>query len=368
MTQKTVQFRQNSNALPRPMAVGNFALTQPVVRLTRLLFSVVLLLTLSVPIHVARTPTALAQSRKTVGHLHFENSNGARAGKLLLDIESISAPPKGSHYELWLQSPADKLLHLGKLPLVDGKISFSIVQRENLLEQYAMLLISLEPDGQDDDLLSSQVVLKFEMAKGIFGPLQSFFAPNDSSRKGLLLGSVDQLQLVLDHSQLLRKSLASNDEPGARTHVEHMVNVLSGELGEWFRDWNEDDVPNNPGDGFGVIAYLGALEEKLAEITPAAANAKSTDSKAAVASQKLLEQAFADVQQSQSDCIAAIELLVRIFSQDSIEEIKLARYFEQAETLLNQINGRLISAYEVALPNVTYILYADQFLPFDQLP
>ena len=120
MTRKTVPFRQNSNAQPRQMAVGNFALTQPVVRLTRLLFSVVLLLALSLPMHVARTPTALAQSRKTVGHLHFENSNGARAGKLLLDIESISAPPKGSHYELWLQSPADKLLHLGKLPLVDA--------------------------------------------------------------------------------------------------------------------------------------------------------------------------------------------------------------------------------------------------------
>lgn len=42
-----------------------------------------------------------------------------------------------------------------------------------------------------------------------------------------------------------------------------MVNILNGELGDVYGDLNQDDVQENPGDGFGVLPYLAALDEKL---------------------------------------------------------------------------------------------------------
>lgn len=55
-----------------------------------------------------------------------------------------------------------------------------------------------------------------------------------------------------------------------------------------------------------------------------------------------------------------MELFLKIITQDSIEETLSSGYFTEADVLLRQMDSRLFSTYAIALPNVTFVLYADQ--------
>ncbi|MFN8444460.1 MAG: SUMF1/EgtB/PvdO family nonheme iron enzyme [Caldilineaceae bacterium] len=313
-------------------------------------------------------PALLAQNRHAIGHIHFANFNQTRAGKIFLDIDQLETPPTDHHYEVWLKSSPDKFLSLGELTLAAGAVHFSAEHREHLLEEYTTLLITLEADNQSGDLPSNQVVLSVDFDKSAFGPLQSFFAPTQEVSKGLLFGASEQLRLALFHSQLLEDALAKNDRNTARVHVEHIVNITNGKLGELYGDLNQNGQTEDPGDGFGVIAYLQAVEEKLAAVKTSLITTDTADSTSSAVVSDTLQPALADLQQSESDGASATELIAKVISQDSVKEIVDTGYYEEGITYLKQIDSRLLSAYAVALPNVTFTLYADQLVPISKLP
>lgn len=329
--------------------------------------------------------TALAQSRQIVAHLRFANHEQARAGKLILDIDPMPEAPSGYHYELWLKSRAESVLSLGKLPVKDGQVHFSSMQNENLLEAYSTILISLEANDTKVETVSAQVVMTADLAKAAFGPLQSFFAPNTQQGKGLLLGAAEQLQIALNHSGYLQAALADGEREMVRSHAEHVINILNGKLGELYGDLNQNDNIENPGDGVGLIGYLQEIEQKLDDLGPSLVispsitttvassptlsnTARSSRTRSENADHDLLQITLEDVRQSQSDASAATELVARILSQDTIEEVIQAGNFEQASAILDQMNSRLLSAYELALSNVTFVFYADQFVALEDLP
>lgn len=130
-----------------------------------------------------------------MGQIHFANNDQACAGEILLDLNALTPPVKGTHYELWLKSFSNRVLRLGKLELVKGEVHFFSTQNESLLEQYAALVISIEPDQPEDELISPQVVLSAELAKSAFGSLQSFFAANDRQDKVCCLVRLSKFSL-----------------------------------------------------------------------------------------------------------------------------------------------------------------------------
>ena len=76
------------------------------------------------------------------------------------------------------------------------------------------------------------------------------------NEKGALSGALEQTATALQHSGFVNEAITAANLEGARNHAEHIVNILDGQGGMFFGDLNRDGQAQNPGDGYGVRAYL----------------------------------------------------------------------------------------------------------------
>ncbi|MEW5985503.1 MAG: plastocyanin/azurin family copper-binding protein [Chloroflexota bacterium] len=198
-----------------------------------------------------------------VGILRFSDSESVRAGNYSLIVEGVAPLAAGQHYELWLVADdGQTMLDLGAL-IVDGDaITANDSTEENLIGRYSSALISIEPDNDSDAGISTEIAYT-----GLV-PLESLlhvrnvvfaFAGNPGG-KGYLIGAEEQARLAIDHANLLQEALTAGDLVLAQRHAEHVVNILDGETGSSFGDLDGDGQAQNPGDGFGVRAYLAGAK------------------------------------------------------------------------------------------------------------
>jgi plastocyanin len=53
---------------------------------------------------------------------------------------------------------------------------------------------------------------------------------------------------------------ASGSQPDLRRNAEHIINIIEGEEGEFYGDWDGRFGVQNPGDGFGLIPYINEMK------------------------------------------------------------------------------------------------------------
>ncbi len=86
-------------------------------------------------------------------------------------------------------------------------------------------------------------------------------APDTPDGSGYATGLAGQAELAYTHAELALNALLAGDLAGGRNHGEHVWNILHGEASGAYGDVNEDGEIQNPGDGYGVIAYAAEIAE-----------------------------------------------------------------------------------------------------------
>ncbi len=214
-------------------------------------------------------PTAgaiAAPAAERIALLRFRDAppgdNGAvvRAGSYQLLLQNAAAPPAGSRYELWLVDDSFNTLSLGAFDPAGGDVSG--VAAEELLANYSGALISVEPEGDDDGNIGPLAFRGLIPAGSLLHirHVVTAFEANPQG-KAFLLGAEEQLLLALEHTGFMQQELAGDDLREAQRHAEHVVNIIDGQNGASFGDLDGDSVTQNPGDGFGVAAYIQGAQQ-----------------------------------------------------------------------------------------------------------
>jgi hypothetical protein len=88
-------------------------------------------------------------------------------GAFSLLLEDAPPPPANQHYELWfLLTGVETPVSLGSLPFEAGRIQFQSSLAEDQAQLVSQVLISIEPDFDDDPSLSSEIAFRGERGAG----------------------------------------------------------------------------------------------------------------------------------------------------------------------------------------------------------
>lgn len=197
-----------------------------------------------------------------LGVLRFRDSEEVPSGSFQLLVEGIAPPAAGSHYEVWLVDERFNTLNLGVAEVIDGKITFEGSVDKNLLVSYSGAFISLEADGVDDGEIGP-VALTGTIPAGSLLHIRHViiaFGGNPDG-KAFLIGAQEQLHHAMEHTGFLQDELAADNIREAHRHAEHVINILDGETGANFGDFDGDSVAQNPGDGVGVRGYFEGAKQ-----------------------------------------------------------------------------------------------------------
>jgi hypothetical protein len=186
---------------------------------------------------------------------------------LELRLTAVEAPPDGASYHAWLLGAEGIApLHLnlgGTVEWLGGELLVSFVrpQGASLLAEYGTLVIGLETEGS---VLSepSSIIYRGSVAPDIEGFVR--LANEVRSDRRIPTDLVDlfsrQADHFLSHAGLALGAIGSDNLPDTKTHGEHSLNIIEGETGDFYDDWNGNGRPENPGDEVGLLPYVRLLE------------------------------------------------------------------------------------------------------------
>jgi plastocyanin len=300
-----------------------------------------------------------------LGILRFRDNDAARAGNFQLLMEGVIPPSAGTHYELWLVDSSFNTLNLGTFTATN-EAQFAGDTDQNLLGVYNGAFISIEPDDVNDGEIGP-IAFNGTIPAGSLLHIRHIVTafPANPDGKAFLIGAQQQMDLALEHTGFLLDELANDNIREAQRHAEHVINILDGEAGPNFGDLDGDTVAQNPGDGFGVRAYLDGAKQHAqlaADAEDATAEVKLHTGHVLVSSDNTLARLD-----------AAISEAMRIIASDSVTEAQPAadELASLLDAALNGVDangdgaiapieseGGLLTAYEHALNMGSFEFFA----------
>jgi len=255
----------------------------------------------------------------------------ATADEFNLHMSGVSVLSGGKSYQGWLVGPdGHSFLSLGPLqPAADGSLSlrWDSPTSENLLGQYVAFQATVETANGAAQPRGPVVFSGSLQAAG-----RSLFGPGGSSPSPAAVGLKQQTQLALDHGgmALAAQQIKAWDE--MRAHLEHVINILEGLKGKHYGDYLGTGVPQNPGDGYGVLAY----EKDVLGYLGTAATAAGLGT---------VDAAFqTDVNNVEDTCLAALKLKDETKAPPLMQDLKA-----RLETLENSPVADLYGAAQKEL-------------------
>lgn len=112
---------------------------------------------------VAQEPTPFAET--AAGSLRFAEPDGNKLRQYTLSLDNVPPPPDGFHYELWFDfagQPAPE--NVGRVAAPNGRITYADVLVDSLAVGITAVRVSLEPDGDDDPAISTDVVFSGDVS------------------------------------------------------------------------------------------------------------------------------------------------------------------------------------------------------------
>ncbi|NTU83002.1 MAG: hypothetical protein HGA45_27150, partial [Chloroflexales bacterium] len=175
---------------------------------------------------------------------------------------------------------------------------------------------------------------------------------------GYLLGLERELAEALVHAERLVKSEESGDLAGARSHAEHIVNIIEGQFGPDFGDLDHDGRVQNPGDGYGVLqngdqeGYLdgGLHHVLLAAASPSAPEAISRGADAIRQLGTALQEQVTEIRDRALKVAAAQD--VAAAREDATALLSLTRAINEGEGGAKAIYAQVQGMASVALAPV----------------
>ena len=196
------------------------------------------------------------------GILRFRDNDTTPSGSFQLLMEGVAAPPEGTQYVLWLIDDSFNALNLGAFEATDGNVQYTGDTDKDLLAAFNTAFISIEQVGVSDGEIGP-IAFDGVVPPGSLVHVRHIVTafPANPDGKAFLNGAQEQLNIAIEHAGLMLDELASGNIREAQRHAEHVNNILDGEAGANFGDLDGDTIAQNPGDGFGVRAYLEGAKE-----------------------------------------------------------------------------------------------------------
>jgi serine/threonine-protein kinase len=193
-----------------------------------------------------------------------------RDAVLQAKLSGLTPPQLGFVYEIWLVGPQASPVSLQRVDpaATEVTLQYSDPSGANLLTLYSTLMITIEPEPDGDPAASGtiayQAVLEPELAELIA-------LLREESPEGVLSSTVVQglgAQVVPYDSHLgfAVSAAGGGDLSGAKSHCEHVINIVEGVGSKDFGDWNNNQRAENPGDDFGLEPYLRLFSALLAGV------------------------------------------------------------------------------------------------------
>jgi serine/threonine protein kinase len=208
------------------------------------------------PLPDTATPAVLISLGPT-GILQFHD------GEALLDqakliADAMPAPPAGSQYEVSLVNGGERL-SLGMLTVNGegrGSLIYDSPKGENLLANYDSVEVTVRTGGAADANGSERVAYFYTLPEAPLAYLRELMvsSPTTPERVGLIHGLRTNANQLEQAARELLSNYESGDEDGTRKTAEAMLNLLVGDQNlDHYRDWNEDKLVTDPGDGYGFL-------------------------------------------------------------------------------------------------------------------
>ncbi len=238
------------------------------------------------------------------GYVRYRDSTSATSNDSL-QVKLTGLPPLngGEQYWVYLATAAGDYFMAGAVDGSGGVIDTTLpTAGRNLAGAYSSAFVTV---GQ-------------KIATDILPPLMLGYlctvmdsADTTPGKVGYGVGLADQAKILADHAGFARDAANAGNRTEARRHAEHVLNILYGANDPRYGDQDNDGVPTNPGDGFGLLSYRQQMASTLALA------AAATDATANVRTR-----------------VAQVEVALNNIGDDTMSSSWTAPLIERAEALL----------------------------------
>ena len=173
-----------------------------------------------------------------------------------LEAFALQSPPAGMQYEIFLVGPEGSL-DIGALLLQDngkGTRTYNAATGENLLANYdrvELIAKPLDPNAGITEQLAYAYTLP---ADGLIYIRQLLVTdPGTPNQIALIQGLSNDTQLMAQSVSQMQAAYANNNQTNVRTNAESIINLIVGNQGSEYKDWNGDGQTSDPGAGYGFL-------------------------------------------------------------------------------------------------------------------
>jgi plastocyanin/uncharacterized membrane protein YozB (DUF420 family) len=214
---------------------------------------------------VPPAPVALieppAPSDTVVGVVAFRD-NTAPGDTAVLALNNLAPASAGAELQAWLISSDNRILNIGPItPDAGGALlhTYTDPTQQNLMATYDGFQITEEPAFDDDPTPGTVLYSGRQPGEATSHILAITVRAEDTpGNAGYAVGARVQTEELIRHVEYIQLAFELGSIADAQRHAEHVVNILEGEGGEFFGDVDHAHGVQNPGDGFGVMAYIRA--------------------------------------------------------------------------------------------------------------
>jgi zinc-ribbon domain len=219
--------------------------------------------------------------------LFFDGPNGTgNTDALKITINGLSAPSTGSHYDAWLVNvSAEQAVSLGTLNGSSGTFSLNFSGNgsggqpgKNLLSEGNQLEITLEQGHVS--LPTGKVILAATFPPKAFVHIKHllFSFPTTPGQIGLLVGLVEQTNLLNAQALVLQNVAANHNTAAVKCIAQSIIDIAEGQQGSNFKPLSAlCGSSSATGDGFGILGTNGYASTAAAHASLAATQTDSTD-------------------------------------------------------------------------------------------
>ena len=232
-------------------------------------------------------------------------------------VRDAADPGPNAAYSAWLIGPGGTT-QLAGAEFSAGTLSIAFVDPEgrNLLALYDEFAVSIEPSPDPAPDVPGTVRFVSQAPDDVLIEIRRLeeVSGGDPLSRRILSGLQDEARTHDSHVGFSLSAIEAGSLGGAKLHAEHVINLLEGEESENYGNWDQSGGAENPGDGFGLIAYLDlAWELAQSELKNPDASAETTAALVALTTD--LEEALAVAEESSRTAR-------RLVAVDSIDEMR----------------------------------------------
>ncbi|MBI4768926.1 MAG: protein kinase [Chloroflexi bacterium] len=263
-------------------------------------------------------PTPRAAAVPPAGRVVF--GAAARPGDTVtVEVDALPAAPPGKAHLAWFSGPEGVLLLGALTPDADGtgRLQFTDPSGGPLYTRFSAASITLEEAaGPPPAAPSAQVEFAGEWSQGSSQLLGLLLVadPDRPLRVSTVAGVLQEAKVMGDHLGLMLSAASAGDRAGVLVHGEHVINILEGQNGAAFGDYNDNGRAENPGDGYGLLHYVGDLRERALALA-----AQNPDDLTLVNAANLLALNLENLTRELTDLR---DLTVRIVTQDTLDSAR----------------------------------------------